>query len=93
MQGFVRERAARARQPWHRWLPRALGGAPPAPRFHVIEAGDVLDHLAGETRLAVSARFFETLHQLGRETARRWLARHFDALGRRDSVDLAAKFA
>jgi NTE family protein len=93
MQALVRERATRARQPWHRWLPRALGGDEPTPRFHLIEAGEVLDHLAGETRLAVSARFFETLHQLGRDSARRWLARHFDALGRRDSVDLAAKFA
>ena len=53
----------------------------------------MLEHLAGETRLAVSAAFFATLHQLGRDTAARWLARHADAVGRRDSVDLVAKFA
>ena len=93
MQALVRERARHARRPWHRWLPRAWGGDEPAARFHLIEAGDDLQHLAGETRLAVNARFFETLHQLGRASAGRWLASHADAVGRRDSVDLAAKFA
>ena len=93
MQALVRERAQRGRRPWHRWLPRSWGGDPPEPRFHLIEAGPALEHLAGETRLAVNGKFFETLHQLGRETAARWLAQHVDAVGRRDSVDLAAKFA
>ena len=93
MQALVRDRAQRERRAWHRWLPRAWSGEPRAARFHLIEAGPALDHLAGETRLVVNARFFETLHQLGRDGASRWLAQHFDALGRRDSVDLAAKFA
>jgi NTE family protein len=92
MQGLVRERAQRAPRAWHRWLPRSWGVDLPAPRFHLIEAGPALQHLAGETRMAVNGRFFETLHQLGRDTAVAWLQRHFDALGRRDSVDLAAKF-
>jgi len=78
---------------WRRWLPRSWRADPSAHRFHLIEAGPALEHLAGETRLAVSAAFFETLHRLGREAAQRWLARHADAVGRRDSVDLAARFA
>ena len=95
MQGLVRERrerAERAPRAWHRWLPPTWRGEPPEHRFHLIEAGPALDHLAGETRLAVSGKFFETLHLLGRESAGRWLAAHADAVGRRDSVDLAAKF-
>jgi NTE family protein len=91
MQAFAHARgdsASRARRAWSRWLL----GEPPAPRFHLIEAGPALEHVAAETRLAVSARFFEALHQLGREAAARWLVQHFAALGRRDSVDLAAKF-
>jgi NTE family protein len=92
MQGLVRERAQREPRAWQRWLPRALRIEEPQPRFHLIEAGPALEHLAGETRLAVNAKFFDTLHQLGRDSAARWLAQHFDALGRRDSVDLAAKF-
>jgi len=93
MQELARARAQGEPRAWQRWLPRSLGGEPPPHRFHLIEAGPALDHLAGETRLAVSAAFFETLHQLGRETTLRWLARHADAVGRRDSVDLVAKFA
>ena len=92
MQALARARAQRV-PAWQRWLPRWWAGEPPAHRFHLIEAGPVLEHLAGETRLAVSAAFFATLHQLGRETAAGWLARHADAVGRRDSVDLVAKFA
>jgi len=90
MQALARDRAgaSRARAAWRRWLL----GEPPAPRFHLIEAGPALQHVAAETRLAVSARFFEELHDLGRATATRWLARHVAAVGRRDSVDLAAQF-
>ena len=80
-------------RPWHRWLPRSWGVDPPEHRFHLIEAGPALEHVAAETRLAISARFFEALHELGRATATEWLARHVEAVGRRDSVDLAAKFA
>ena len=96
MQGLARDRLERAphlQRAWHRWLPRSWGGDPPEHRFHLIEAGPALEHLAGETRLVVNGKFFETLHLLGRETASRWLVSHIDAVGRRDSVDLAAKFA
>jgi NTE family protein len=93
MQELARARAQGEPRSWQRWLPRSLGGEPAAHRFHLIEAAPALDHLAGETRLAVGAAFFETLHLLGRETTLRWLARHVDAVGRRDSVDLVAKFA
>jgi len=89
MQALVRERSERARL-W--WLPRRWAGGALEARFHLIEGGPALDHLAGETRLAVNGKFFETLHQLGRASAGRWLAQHVDALGRRESVDLAAKF-
>ena len=89
MQALVRERAA-ARPHW--WTPRRWGGPAARARFHLIEAQPALDHLAGETRLAVNMRFFEMLHGLGRASAAHWLASHFDALGRRDSVDLAQKF-
>jgi hypothetical protein len=59
----------------------------------MIEAQPALDHLPGETRLAVSMKLFETLHALGRDCAQRWLGTNFRALGRRDSVDLVARFA
>jgi len=84
MQALARDRAA-ARARW--WPPR--WAAPVPARLHLIEGGSALEHLAGETRLAVNRRFFETLHELGRVSAAQWLARDADAVGRRDSVDLA----
>ncbi|MEP6504484.1 MAG: patatin-like phospholipase family protein [Betaproteobacteria bacterium] len=89
MQALVRERAV-ADARW--WPPLRWGTPARRARFHLIEAQPALDHLAGETRLAVNLRFFETLHGLGRASAAQWLESNFDALGRRDSVDLAAKF-
>ncbi|MBW8757487.1 MAG: patatin-like phospholipase family protein [Burkholderiales bacterium] len=88
MQALAHARGAPARRAWRRWLL----AEPPSPRFHLIEAGPALEHVTAETRLAVSARFFEALHELGRATAAGWLAQHFEALGRRDSVDLVATF-
>jgi NTE family protein len=76
-----------------RWWPFFRSGDEAArARFHLIEAQPALDHLPGESRLVVSLRFFETLHDLGRETARQWLAAHRGDVGRRESVDLAARF-
>lgn len=89
MQALVREREASARR-W--WPPRRWARPAARARFHLIEAQPALGHLAGETRLAVNLPFFESLHALGRESAAAWLATNFAALGRRDSVDLAAKF-
>jgi len=89
MQIFACEREQNARG-W--WPMRRRNGFASRARFHLIEAQPALDHLALETRLAVSLRFFESLHALGREYAAQWLATHFDSVGRRDTVDIAARF-
>ena len=57
-------------------------------RFHAIEPGDALRDLGTETKAAAGLRFFERLFALGREQGQQWLLAHFDALGRRDSVNL-----
>jgi NTE family protein len=90
MQALARERAAAARRWWPPW--RRAGSGDGA-RFHMIEAEGAVGHLATETKLAVSMSFFEALHGRGRESARRWLAVHLPAVGRRDSVDIVARFA
>ena len=90
MQGLVRERAAE-HMPW--WVPRRWATPAARAHFHLVEAQPALDHLAGETRMAVNVRFFESLQALGRTAGAAWLAANFEALGRRDSVDLARKFA
>jgi NTE family protein len=90
MQALAAARAAGRR----RWWPlRDRSGPVARARFHLIEAQPAIEHLATETKLAVSLKFFETLHGLGRESAGRWLATHLRAVGRRDSVDLVARFA
>ena len=89
MQALARERAT-ARRRW--WSPLRRSAPAARTRFHLIEAQPALSHLAAETRLAVGREFFEALHALGRETARQWLARHYAAIGRRDSVDLETVF-
>jgi NTE family protein len=91
MQAIARERAQRRPGRW--WLPRPW--APPAARarFHLVDGAAALAPLGSESRLAVSRRLFETLHGLGRAQGARWLARHLDDVGRRDSVDLQAVFA
>jgi NTE family protein len=60
--------------------------------FHLVEAGDVLGALPGDSKLAASRRFFEHLHALGRARAQAWLAAHRTALGRHSTLDLAAAF-
>jgi NTE family protein len=89
MQALVRERATAGKRWWplRRWSTPGL-----AARWHLIESRPALDHLAGETRLAVNLKFFEALHALGRAAAAQWLALNFDAIGRRDSIDLEARF-
>jgi NTE family protein len=89
MQALARERRE-ASPRW--WAPLQRAAPALRARFHLIEAQPALSHLAGETRLAVNLQFFETLHALGRGAAARWLAQNFEALGRRDSVDLQARF-
>jgi NTE family protein len=90
MQGLARDRAESAR----RWWPPRRWQAPAArTRFHLIEAGPALAHFAAETRAAVSRSLFEALHALGRAEGRRWIERHLGDVGRRDSVDLQARFA
>jgi NTE family protein len=61
--------------------------------FHLIDAHDDLGGLAGETRLIAHLPFLQSLHELGRARAQRWLDEHGHAVGRRSSVDLAALYA
>ncbi|HEX7637159.1 MAG TPA: hypothetical protein VF457_02080, partial [Burkholderiaceae bacterium] len=59
----------------------------------LIEGGPALAHVDADTRVAIGRPFFELLHGLGRDAGERWLAGPAEALGRRDGVDLPARFA
>lgn len=60
--------------------------------FHLVEAEELLSQLAAETRLMPSPSFVDMLRDQGRARAQAWLSQHFDALGKRASVDLARLF-
>jgi len=59
---------------------------------HRIEAEEPLGELGAQNRLAPQWEMLMRLHGLGRRTADAWLVAHFEALGRRSTVDLVADY-
>lgn len=60
--------------------------------IHVVENQNALLPLGASSKLNAEWAFLTHLRDLGRETARDWLARHFDDIGQRSTVDLRAMF-
>jgi NTE family protein len=77
-------------------LGRALGGARRRRihrhRFHHIAAGPPTRKLGAGSRLNPDWALLCRLRDMGRGAAEAWLRQNADALGRRSTVDLAAKF-
>jgi len=62
-------------------------------RTHLIDAHDELGELPNETQLIAHLPFLETLRDLGRGRAERWLADGGALVGQRSSADLALLYA
>jgi NTE family protein len=64
-------------------------------RVHVHRIGGdgKLEGFGAATKVDTSWPFLETLRELGRESAKQWLQRNFDAIGVRGTLDLAAELA
>ena len=62
-------------------------------RTHLIDAEEALSGLAQESRLIAHRPFLESLRDLGRDRAQRWLATSAAQVGHRSSADLARLFA
>ncbi|HYD89781.1 MAG TPA: patatin-like phospholipase family protein [Vitreimonas sp.] len=60
--------------------------------IHNLSEGAALAPLGIGTDLNTELTFFHELFEKGRAAAEIWLGRHFDALGERSTVDLAAMF-
>jgi NTE family protein len=60
-------------------------------RLHRIALED--DHVSADpaSRLNNNFEFFQELHELGRQAAQHFLAEHFDAIGKRSTMDAAAE--
>jgi NTE family protein len=59
---------------------------------HNVSEGTALTPLGLGVDLNTDIGFFNRLFETGRTAADQWLAEHFDALGQRSTVDLAAMF-
>ncbi len=75
------------------WGPRLRRRNPIARhRFHMIEAGRYTSGLKPETKMKPDWGLFTYLHGAGRTETHKWLDRHRGDIGRRESVDLVARF-
>ncbi len=59
---------------------------------HIIEAQEALRPLGASSKLNAEWAFLRRLFDIGRTAADRWLARHFDDIGERSTVDLREMF-
>lgn len=60
--------------------------------MHMISSEAQLRDYGASSKYNTSWDFLVTLRDLGREAGRAWLAAHFDALGKRSTVDIAKVF-
>lgn len=60
--------------------------------FHMIEPAEDLSALGVSSKFNTDWRFLEHLHDLGVDTARRWLEKTFDDLNQRSSIDVFRTF-
>ena len=61
--------------------------------MHRISGGEKLDAYAASSRLNAEWSFFQELSELGRATAKKWLAENYDAVGVRGTLDLKAAYS
>src|SRR6266436_6043200 len=60
-------------------------------KLHRIVMEDPGEAFGARSTLKTDYEYFETLHKLGQRATRRFLDAHFDDIGRRSTIDLAAK--
>jgi NTE family protein len=60
-------------------------------RLHRIVLDELTERPDPNSRLNNDYKFFQMLHQRGREAARRFLATHFDAIGSQSTMDAASE--
>lgn len=60
-------------------------------KLHRIVMEDLGEAFGARSTLKTDYEYFETLHKLGQRATRRFLDAHFDDIGRRSTIDFAAK--
>lgn len=59
---------------------------------HIIENQEALNPLGATSKLNAEWKFLQHLHDIGRETASRWIDEHYDMIGEASTVDLRTMF-
>jgi NTE family protein len=59
---------------------------------HFIESETEIAPLGASSKLNTDWKFLRELRDRGRETAKQWLAAHYDQIGKESSVDIRARF-
>ncbi len=61
-------------------------------KLHMIEGGEALLRLQASSKLNAEWQFLEHLRDIGRAAAGEWIARHFDDIGRKTTLDVGNLF-
>ena len=61
------------------------------PNLHRVDGADKLKTFGADTKSNTSWTFLTALRDIGRASAKTWLAAHFDDIGVKGTIDLAAK--
>jgi len=56
--------------------------------LHRIDGGEALEELPASSKMSTNTVMIENLFEMGQGTARRWLRRHFEALGQQGTVNI-----
>jgi NTE family protein len=56
--------------------------------MHRIDGGEALEHYPASSKVSTDGTLIHQLFDLGAESARRWLRRHFDDLGQKSTVNI-----
>ncbi|HEX2826886.1 MAG TPA: patatin-like phospholipase family protein [Burkholderiales bacterium] len=67
---------------------RAEGSGFAQVRFHMIQAEDAMSELGSSSKFNADWKFLSYLHDLGVDTADRWLRDNFDAIGNASTLDM-----
>lgn len=61
-------------------------------KVHLIYSPEELKQLNASSKMNAGWDFFQYLHDVGYKTAGRWIDQHFDAIGKRSTINIRGKF-
>jgi NTE family protein len=56
--------------------------------LHRIDGGEAMEEFPSSTKMSTDSAMMEKLFALGQDAAKRWLSRHFEALGQQSTINI-----